>query len=63
MVGLFAAAWPAAAALPSDVILTKPVNLEILRNGKPGGTVALPAGEKLDSSTCKATSWWCGIAA
>jgi len=48
MVGLLAAAWPAAAALPSEVILTKPVNLEILRNGKRGGTVALPAGEKLD---------------
>ncbi|MSU69740.1 MAG: redoxin domain-containing protein [Opitutaceae bacterium] len=46
--GLLAVALPLGAALPPEVTITKPGNLELLRNGKVSGTVALPPGQKLD---------------
>jgi nucleoredoxin len=48
VIGLFAAAWPLGAALPAELTLTKPANLELLRNGKVSGSVALSPGQKLE---------------
>jgi nucleoredoxin len=36
------------AALPAEVTLTQPTRLEIVSQGKPTGSVALPIGEKLE---------------
>jgi nucleoredoxin len=37
----------AAPSLPAEVTVTTPTKLEILTNGKPGGSIALRAGERL----------------